>query len=287
MNWLKAIKRHLLNRFGFGVYRPGHYYSPIPDQSYIRQNESRIFTLDDPKDIDLNFNFQYDFLRDSLRYYGEFSFPLTRHSGFYYYLENSYFNQTDALGLFMILNHYKPKKIIEVGSGFSSACMFDTYEKFIKLPVDITLIEPYPERLKMLLGNDRNLGYELKETNVQQVESSFFYSLNKDDLLFIDSSHISKAGSDLNYLLFSILPTLKSGVIIHFHDICYPFEYPKEWIYDGVYWNEVYLIRAFLMNNPSYEILLFNHFLGTKHATWLKENMPKFVSGGSIYIRKK
>ena len=93
---------------------------------------------------------------------------------------------------------------------------------------------------------------------VQNVKLIEFEKLEPNDLLFIDSSHISKIGSDLNYLLFEVLPSLKPGVIIHFHDILYPFEYPYEWIEKGIYWNEAYLLKAFLMHNKNYEILLFN-----------------------------
>src|SRR5690606_33895195 len=86
------------------------------------------------------------------------------------------------------------------------------------------------------------------------------------DILFVDSSHVLKTGSDVNHLLFQILPILKKGVLVHFHDIFYPFEYPKEWILSGRSWNEIYALRAFLTYNSNFKILLFSHFIHKKHS---------------------
>jgi len=79
-------------------------------------------------------------------------------------------------------------------------------------------------------------------------------------MLFVDSSHVSKAGSDLNHILFNILPRLNEGVILHFHDIFYPFEYPKTWVCGDSWhsWHEAYLLKAFLMYNNSFEIIFWN-----------------------------
>ena len=126
------------------------------------------------------------------------------------------------------------------------------------------------------------------EKKVQEVALDFFRELEKGDILFIDSSHVSKCGSDLNYLLFNVLPILNKGVFIHFHDIFFPFEYPKEWVIGGRNWNENYLIRAFLMNNKNYEICLFSHYLHIHHPD-IFQNMPlaKKDFGGSLWLEKK
>ncbi len=107
-------------------------------------------------------------------------------------------------------------------------------------------------------------------------------------MLFIDSSHVSKTGSDLNFVLFDILPVLKSDVLIHFHDIFYPFEYPEEWVYEGRSWNEIYLIKAFLMCNSEFEILFFSHYLHI-HLPGSFESMPLCYHnpGGNLWIQKK
>ncbi len=129
--------------------------------------------------------------------------------------------------------------------------------------------------------------FQIQTSQIQDIDSDFFKSLNQNDILFIDSTHVSKTGSDVNYVIFNILPILKKGVLIHFHDIFYPFEYPKQWVYEGRNWNENYLLRAFLMNNNDYKILLFSDYLHKIHKEAFK-HMPLCYNntGGSIWIQK-
>jgi predicted O-methyltransferase YrrM len=186
-----------------------------------------------------------------------------------------------------MMRYNKPRCIVEIGSGFSSAVMLDTLDERNEGMTSLIFIEPYPDRLKSLLRDTDYQRCRIAEQRVQDVDTGIFSALEPGDILFVDSSHISKVGSDLNFILFNILPLLKAGVVIHFHDICYPFEYPRDWIYNGIFWNEAYLLRAFLMNNERYKVILFNHMLAQKSALWLKEKMPNFESGGSLYLIKK
>jgi hypothetical protein len=128
----------------------------------------------------------------------------------------------------------------------------------------------------------------LIKTEVQLVSLDFFEKLEAGDILFIDSSHVGKTGSDVNFILFEVLPALKSGVIIHFHDVSYPFEYPKEWVYKGRNWNEDYFLRAFLMYNNNFEILLFSDYL-YKHHLKAFEKISKNVNdpGMNLWVMKK
>jgi hypothetical protein len=123
---------------------------------------------------------------------------------------------------------------------------------------------------------------------VQEVGLEKFKALRENDILFIDSSHVSKINSDVNYIFFTILPQLHPGVYIHFHDIFYPFEYPKEWIYEGRAWNEIYLLRAFLQHNAVFKIVFFNTFLEYFHAKRFQEDMPLCLKnpGGSVWLKK-
>ena len=125
---------------------------------------------------------------------------------------------------------------------------------------------------------------------VQDVEIEYFNKLEENDILFVDSSHVSKTGSDLNHIIFNILPILNKGVIIHFHDIFYPFEYPKEWVLTqgGFGWNESYMLRAFLMYNKSFKILFLNSYMEHFHKDWFLSNMPDCLlrQGGSLFIVK-
>jgi hypothetical protein len=113
--------------------------------------------------------------------------------------------------------------------------------------------------------------------------------LEANDILFIDSSHVSKAGSDVNHLFFTVLPRLKPGVLVHVHDVFYPFEYPLGWLRQGRAWNELYLLRAFLQYNTAFEMLFFNSFLWKHHKEQLAAKLPRMATnpGGSIWLRKR
>lgn len=126
--------------------------------------------------------------------------------------------------------------------------------------------------------------YQLNVNSVQQCDISIFEKLEKNDILFIDSSHVAKSGGDILYEYFKIIPMLQSGVIIHIHDIFFPFTYPKKWLYEGRCYNEAYILHGFLMNNNEYEIIYFNNFM---HSNLVESIGESFESGGSIWIRKK
>jgi hypothetical protein len=128
----------------------------------------------------------------------------------------------------------------------------------------------------------------LIEKDLQQVDSELFSELEANDILFIDSSHVSKLDSDVNHLFFRILPVLKSGVFIHFHDVFYPFEYPLDWVYEGRAWNEAYLLRAFLQFNNKFQIQLMNTFIDCFHKEKYFREMPLVQKnpGGSIWLKK-
>jgi hypothetical protein len=166
--------------------------------------------------------------------------------------------------------------------------MLDTNHNFFDSSIQCTFIEPYPERLNSLLKPNEKIS--LRQQPVQDIDLSLFEALEENDFLFIDSTHVSKTGSDVNFIFFEILPKLKKGVKIHFHDIFYPFEYPKQWVItEGRNWNEDYILRAFLSYNSEFRIIMFNTYLEHFHEKWFAENMPLCLKnrGGSIWIEKQ
>lgn len=267
---------------------PGSYYSTIPDLNDVRKRFDKIYPQSSPaslKGINLNKEYAATLLENSAQYSNAFDFPVNRKEGFRYYSDNIFFNKSDALALFLIIRNFKPGKIIEVGSGFSSALMLDIRDRITgHHSMNLTFIEPHAERLHSLLVNNDYKNSCICECLVQDVPLEVFKELQANDILFIDSSHVSKIGSDLNYLLFEVLPVLNKGVIIHFHDIFYPFEYPFPWLEMGISWNEAYLLRAFLMYNSSFEVILFNNLIS--HDAQLKASFPDLTFGGSIYLQK-
>jgi hypothetical protein len=167
--------------------------------------------------------------------------------------------------------------------------MLDTNEKYLGHSVRFTFIEPSPGRLLELLDDQDNESVHLIPKFVQATPINTFTALDSNDVLFIDSSHVSKIGSDVNYIFFEVLPALKPGVMVHFHDVFWPFEYPKQWIMDGGALNEAYILRAFLQYNQAFRIMLFNSYLGYRFVPLLENLMPRFLrdTGGSLWLRKQ
>jgi hypothetical protein len=268
----------------------GHYYSPIVSVDDIRQREKAIWKgvgFDGIKGISLNTDALIGLAAEFSEYYSQLPFDKHKKDNLRYWFENNFYSYTDGIILYSFIRHFKPKRIIEVGSGYTSALMMDVNELFFDNKISLNFIEPYPERLRSLMsGGDKRISTVLEKT-VQEIDLGFFEQLEKGDILFIDSSHVSKCGSDVNFILFEILPILKSGVLIHFHDVFYPFEYPQDWVLNGWNWNEDYLLRAFLMYNKDFSIRFFSHYLHVHHKEAFK-NMPLCYlnTGGNLWIEK-
>ena len=268
---------------------PGHFYSPLVDPAHVRQYEKAIFDIDQKEipGIDLQEEKQVDLLEKFLPFYNELPFAEDKQANHRYYYENEYYSYTDAIFLHCMMRHLQPKNIIEIGSGFSSAMMLDTNQLFFDQQIKLTFIEPYADRLRSTLQPDDNI--DLLEKNIQDVPLDSFSLLQENDILFVDTSHVVKTGSDVNHILFNIIPHLQKGVYIHFHDIFFPFEYPKEWVLDmNRGWNEDYLLKAFLMYNSAFEVRLFSTFLHHYHADWFKAHMPLTVKneGACFWMQK-
>ncbi len=277
-------------RRGDRALRPGHFYSPIPSLDEVTRDEHRIFGTV-PRElpgISLNEAEQLRLVHCFLPYYAELPFPQQRAPGRRYFFENTMYSYSDAIFLYCMIRHVRPRRIIEVGAGYSSCVTLDTNELFFANEIACTFIEPSPKGLESLIRPEDRSRVELIPTRLQDVELERFRRLQENDILFIDSTHVAKVGSDVNYIFHEILPALAAGVYVHFHDIFYPFEYPKHWIYAGRAWNEAYLLRAFLTFNTTYVIVLFNTFLERFHRETFASHMPLCLKneGGSIWLRR-
>lgn len=269
---------------------PGHFYSPIVDTETILKNQNTIWPDKEhiQSEVRLNDLKQLELLSRFKDFYPGFPYINPLITKLRYKPENTFFDPLDAFTIYSFIRHFHPGKILEIGSGYSSAVMLDTNQYFENNNIRLTFIEPYPERLKSLLQPDDYKVSEIVEKELQDIPLVKFRSLNKDDILFIDSTHVCKTGSDLNYLFFKVLPVLNSGVIIHFHDIFNSFEYPRQWVLGGRNWNESYILRTFLMYNDIFQILFFNDYLFIKYYKELSAAFPypNLTSGGSIFLIK-
>lgn len=294
LNTLPYVKGLYRENFEFkknSCFPAGHYYSPIISLDDIQNREQTIWAkgnTDGIVGIDLRMNEQIKLIDQLSEYYPEIPFKAKKQGNLRYQFENDFYRYTDGIILYSLMRHIKPKRIIEIGSGFSSAVMLDTNELFFDNCIHLTFIEPYTERLYSLLTEVDKKQTTLIETDVQSVSKEVFEKLQAGDILFIDSTHIVKTGSDVNYILFEILPSIPSGVYIHFHDIFYPFEYPKNWVLEGRNWNEVYFLKAFLMYNSEFEITLFSDYIHLHHKDAFKKMPLSYKeTGGSLWMMKK
>jgi predicted O-methyltransferase YrrM len=269
---------------------PGHFYSPLVDRDDLKKREKILFDSI-PRTIpgvSLREDDQLALLKIFAEYYKDLPFSPEQKDGLRYYYENPNFSYSDGIFLCSMIRHFKPQRIIEVGSGFSSAMILDTNELYFNNSIDLTFVEPYPKLLYSVMKESDRERVKVVPAVTQDVSLDLFQSLNANDILFIDSTHVSKTGSDVNRIFFEILPALKSGVLVHFHDIFYPLEYPKEWVFEGRAWTEAYLLKAFLQYNSQFEILICNTFLQHFHVSFFRQHMPLCLNrrGGNIWIRK-
>lgn len=269
---------------------PGHYYSPIvaPDTvQHLFLNQDCHYPL---VGINIQHDKQLKAWETFLPYLYQIPFRWNKSPDFRYYYNNSAFSTFDSNIYFAMLLAYHPKKIIEIGSGYSSACALDVIEHYLKDTVNITFIEPYPDLLFSLLKTRDNQDINILPIPVQKVDVKLFQELDAGDILFIDSTHILKTGSDVHYELLDILPALKSGVIIHIHDIFWPFEYPRSWVIDeGRSWNEVYALRAFLMYNNAFHIVFFYDYFAKTFSQRIQNDFPSILDGpggSSMWLKK-
>lgn len=268
------------------AFPPGHFYSPIPRVSSVLSRESEVFDVNEAvAGVDLNVEGQRETVKALAPFCNDqpFSDGATR-----FFAPNENFSIGEAVLYYGFLRWLRPNRVVEVGSGFTTAVLLDTLDFDGRLNTKVTCVEPYPERLRSLMraGDEKRL--RVVESELQEVGFDVFEELKGNDLLFIDSTHVAKTGSDVNRLLFDILPRLAPGVFIHIHDIYYPFEYPREWLLQGRAWNEAYAIRAFLQYNSAFEIVCFNSFLARFHRDLFYE-MPCFLNipGSGLWLRKR
>jgi len=268
---------------------PGHYYSPLLDIQALGPDDSGL-----PFDgaewwehVNLRVAEQRSYYEDLLDRFPPLPFPSRKSDGYRYFTDNDSFVLSDAFTLSGIIRKEKPRRIVEIGCGFSSAVMLDTLDQ-THTSASLTFIDPYPDRLNSLLSlHDRSLSTVLVQ-RLQEVSLSTFDQLEAQDVVFVDSSHVAKVGSDVTFILLRILPRLKPGVIVHFHDVFYPFSYPASWIREGLAWNESLFLRAFLVGNPQFELVAFNSYAGHSFPEVFRDRFPAFLqdTGGSIWIRK-
>jgi hypothetical protein len=271
-----------------------HYYSPIANTRVLSQEpaRSRVWPASGPPEtpgIDWRAKEQITLVRDHFAGQSPLHFPdSTTGDPRDYHTGNEMFSHLDAWMLQAMLRHVRPRRVIEVGCGWSSLVTARVNREYFGGQIDFTCIEPYPPDF-IAAGVDGIS--QLLVSPVEEVPVARFLELQPGDVLFIDSSHTLKTGGDVVFLLHEILPRLAPNVTVHIHDIFLPWDYPQEWVFTGRAWNEQYAVRSFLTFNSAFEIRLGVAWMSHFQPTVLTDSLPDFPEkytdgGGSLWIRR-
>lgn len=262
-----------------------HRFSPIPD---TRTLPDELWTRpSELPGVDVNVAGQLGLLQEFSAFqheYDEFpSAPTGRVHEFHF--NNDSLDGTDALALYCMIRHWKPRLVLEVGSGFSSRLAAQALLRNGEGRLVCIDHDPDPVVKKGFPGLTSVL-----QRRSQDVHLDYYRQLQDRDILSIDSSHVSTCGGDVNYLLLDVLPRLAPGVVIHLHDIFLPSEYPRDWVRQELrFWNEQYLLQAFLAFNNEFEVILSNGYLAARHPAELRTTFPRapWWAGGSFWLRRR
>jgi predicted O-methyltransferase YrrM len=271
---------------------PGHFYSPIVHPAEANRRLHEIESRPAPtslRSVHIDHQEILQTWNSLLPFLNGAPFGAERARPLRYGYDNLNYSWGDGSVLHAMLRLYRPRKLIEIGSGWSSACTIDTVERYLDGSCELTFIEPHPKLLRDLVG-DAGASVRILECKVQDVPLTMFEQLEAQDVLFIDSTHVMRTGSDVCFELFEVLPRLAPGVLVHIHDMFWPFEYPRQWAVDeNRSWNELYAVRAFLTNNSAWRVVVFNDYLSKLERPMIEATFPQFLnnSGGALWLQRR
>ncbi|MGH9514571.1 MAG: class I SAM-dependent methyltransferase [Terriglobales bacterium] len=263
-----------LQRLGIDL-TPNHFYWPVPDVEELSRREWPIYAT--PPGCDFRLRDQIELARHfSKRYVSELDWDGHPAPASYHY-NNGYFESCDAEVAYCMVRKWKPRRIIEIGSGFSTRAMAHALRVNREqdgVAGELITVDPCPERLpENALGDVVTVVVD----QVQRMNVGVFEQLRADDILFIDSSHVVSVGSDVVREYLQILPRLKPGVLVHVHDIFLPSDYPRRAVLDNLwFWSEQYLLQAFLSFNTEFEVLWSASAMQLSHARVLEQCFPNW-----------
>src|SRR6266540_4540947 len=268
--------------------RRGDFDSPLPDICEGQRFATTALndkTTNKVPGIDFRVDEQQRLLLKMVELYPEFDWSENPIPGRRFHFGQGWYAQADSICLYSMLRLFRPRRVVEIGSGFTSALMLDVNDRFLGRHTELTFVDPYTDRLDLILSREDGSQARIIRERVQDAPANIFTELENGDFLFIDSSHVSKVGSDVNFLFFEVLPNLPIGVFVHFHDVFWPFEYPAKWVAEGRSWNEAYLMRAFLTFNDSFEIVFWVPFAALRWRDLITKRMPAYLidTGAAIW----
>ena len=265
--------------------QPNHTHWPLNDLQFLRANPQLWADPKVPGGIDWDIDGQMEFAKRLSAHAHELadvaSGPPERTGDFTW---GQGFEGLDAYGYYGLVRELQPARVVEVGIGVSSLVLARALE-CNEQKCDVTLIDPGPPW--HVLG-ELPESWQVMPSLVQNVDAEVFSKLQAGDIVFYDGSHCVRTASDVNWMLFEVLPLLQPGVWVHIHDLSWPRDYAEEWIFDeGLSWNEQYFVQAFLMHNTSYEVRLASVMLHHHKGPELENLFPTSVGGASsLWLEK-
>ena len=271
---------------------PVHFYEPVPDTRALDtgvwspRSDAPGVVLDEQRHVDLLTTL-------AAKFRGEYDGFATRDStdATRYRTQNGGFESVDGEILYSLLRQLRPRRVYEVGSGWSTLL---TAEALLRNqadgaePCDYRVFDPYPG--EVVAGGIRGVS-NLARTRIQDVPLETFDDLDENDILFVDCSHVVTIGSDARHICLEIVPRLKRGVVVHFHDVFMPDEYPRAWAEDmRWFWTEQYVVQAFLAFNDTFEVLWAAYWMHTRRPDALRAAMSSYDPAqsrpASLWIRR-
>lgn len=276
------LLRRAARRAGYHLVR-ADFYSPVPDIGSLPQDT---FTRPDPMPgVDLRLDESVALLHQLAPYIAEYGPPEhqpgTTHG---YHWRNSQFPLLDGEVLYAITRHLEPRRIVEIGAGWSSLVIADALERNGRSPESHRVFDPFPA------PHTHGLPTPVEAVRAEDIPAGVFSALADGDLLFIDTTHTVRPRNDVLRLVLEILPAVAPGVVVHIHDFFRPFEYPR-FLYElGLYWQEHYLVQAFLVLNHDFEVLIANHAVRELRAAEIASAFPGALDnrrGSSLWLRRR
>jgi Methyltransferase domain len=285
-----TIEYDVLPKGGFDVVRHD-YYSPVPDLAALPEE---VWTRRAPlAGVALDTEAAMRFVESELASrIAELDVPRTDPGGpGRFFMENQGFEAVDAELLYAMVRAMRPGRVLELGSGYTTLLINQACRENAAAGIATRheAFDPYPR--PFILGDELPPPTTLAAVSATDVPLDTFAALGERDILFVDTTHTVKLAGDVNFIVLEVLPILAPGVIVHFHDIFLPWEYPRVW-FEAMhwYWAEQYLLQAFLAHNRDFEILVPAHAMARDLPERCAAVFPFFRDGvapGSMWLRRR
>jgi predicted O-methyltransferase YrrM len=273
-------------------FKSGEYYSPMYDTRELLVDRDRIWPAVPREAIGMQWNNerQLALCRDVFARQEHYLFPeQAPEDDTEYFAANGQYPPLDAWVLEGVLRHRKPRRMIEIGCGFSSLISARSNRDYLQLGMELICIEPYPRQFLL----DGAVGItSMRVERIQETPLELFATLESGDIVFVDTSHTVKTGGDVTWIYHEIVPRLAAGVVLHIHDFFLPGEYPEQWVMEGWGWNETYLVRSFLTFNDVFEVLWGTQYMLTYHRDEVLSAFPDLqrynaMGGASLWLQRR